>query len=120
MVSGSLQLCAGLKLGMEDRLHSVHAKLEELGGMYFLDGEVNLCNSKVGGQVELVTEQTSPLADVEVKDMSITQPPEVGEQINAALDDGGNRYSLLTQPPAMVDLSLAGTLIALQEIVDVA
>jgi hypothetical protein len=32
---GSLQLCAGLEAGTEGGLHSVHMKMDELGGMRF-------------------------------------------------------------------------------------
>ena len=96
---GSLQLCAGLEAGTEGGLHSVHAKMNELGGMQFTMDEMDPGKETTGDE------------EITVDAALLTQPTGVGI---SATDEEESEDPLLTQPPTTGGVTLGGAVTALR------
>ena len=99
---GCLQLCAGLEAGTEGGLHSVHAKMEELGGMGFAEEEMD----RNGGEPR--EEETT------VEAALFTQPPENEKGPPLEHEDEDEETPLLTQPPITGGVTLGGAVTAIR------
>ena len=105
---GSLQLCAGLEAGTEGGLHSVHAKMEEMGGMEFAEGEIDECDDN---HRDDTGEQEEKL---------MTQPAEGREETPTADEDGVVGAPILTLPPSEAGAKMGDAVMALRGMMNTA